>query len=75
MLEVNIEAIKEWMDRTIAESQKRLKHTGDICEVCGNPGASAQDETDHNTGDCRCKVAQKLCWREWWKSCQPKETE
>lgn len=56
----------------IAKHQEELKRTGVICDQCGKPGASAQDEADHNTGDCHCTHSRTLCWREWWLDrCQP----
>ena len=58
--------------RTIAEHQAKLTLTGIVCSVCGKPGASSQDEADHNTGDCHCAQSLALCWREWWVDrCQP----
>ena len=59
----------------IAESQERLKCTGIICVHCGNPGASAEEEADHNTGDCGCPTTRALCWREWWGRCHPKDKD
>ncbi len=56
----------------LRDNQKKLKHTGIICTNCNKLGASAQEEADHNTGECHCATAKNLCWKEWWGKCQPK---
>ena len=69
-----VETADDFLARTIAEHQAKLRCTDVICSVCGKPGASSQEECTHNTGDCHCTWARALCWREWWVDrCQPDE--
>lgn len=37
----------------------------DICPDCKRPVANVDDEGDHNTGACGCKLARSICWRVW----------
>jgi len=46
-----------------------IKNAGLKCDHCGNLGANAEQEGHHNTGECNCKIAKSLCWREWWGIC------
>jgi len=37
----------------------------EVCPDCKREIANEQDEGIHNTGECGCEVARKLCWRKW----------
>lgn len=37
----------------------------EICPECKREIANEHDEGIHNTGECGCETARKLCWQRW----------
>jgi len=40
----------------------------EVCPDCKRELANEDDEGVHNTGECGCETARKLCWRRWHRN-------